>query len=59
MIIPQELHNPLDQALGVVKSTKNENSARAFSALVNSPAGRAVMAKFGFVLPGEENLITK
>ncbi|CAG0945244.1 Molybdate-binding protein ModA [Anaerolineae bacterium] len=59
VLIPQELHNPLDQALGVVKGAKNENGARAFIQFVNSSAGRAVMAKYGFVLPGEENLLGK
>ena len=58
-LIPQELHNPLDQALGVVKSTKNERGARAFIEFVNSPAGRAMMAKYGFILPGEEKLVPK
>jgi molybdate transport system substrate-binding protein len=59
ILIPQELHNPLDQALGVVKASKNEKSARAFIAYEGSPAGRAVMAKYGFILPGEEGLMPK
>lgn len=58
-LIPQELHQPLDQALGIVRSTKNERDARAFIEFVNSPAGRAVMSKYGFILPGEENQLPK
>jgi molybdate transport system substrate-binding protein len=54
VLIPQELHNPLDQALAVVKGATNERGARAFIAFVGSPSGRAVMVKYGFVLPGEE-----
>ncbi len=54
VLIPQELHNPLDQALGVVRGAKNERAARAFIAFVDSPTGRAVMIKYGFILPGEE-----
>jgi molybdate transport system substrate-binding protein len=54
VLIPAELHNPLDQALAVVSSTQHEAEARQFAAFVNSPAGRGVMRRYGFVLPGEE-----
>jgi molybdate transport system substrate-binding protein len=54
VLIPAELHQPLNQALGVVKGTKHEQEARGFAAFVNSAQGRAVMRKYGFVLPGEE-----
>jgi len=53
-LIPQELHPPIDQALAVITGTKNEAAARAFAAYVNSPQGRPIMRKYGFVLPGEE-----
>lgn len=59
VLIPQELHTPLDQALGIVTSTKNEPAARAFIDFVNSPAGRALMIKYGFILPGEEKELSK
>jgi len=59
VLIPQELHTPLDQALGIVKGAKNENGARTFIEFVNSPAGRAVMIKYGFILPGEEKELSK
>ncbi|MBI5301996.1 MAG: molybdate ABC transporter substrate-binding protein [Chloroflexi bacterium] len=58
-LIPQELHSPLDQALGVVTRAKNERGARAFIEFVNSPAGRTVMAKHGFILPDEEKRMPK
>lgn len=54
VLIPAELHKPLNQALGVVKGTKHEQEARRFAAFVNSAQGRAVMRRYGFVLPGEE-----
>jgi molybdate transport system substrate-binding protein len=54
VLIPAELHRPLDQALAVVKSTKHLEEARRFAAFVNSARGRGVMRKYGFVLPGEE-----
>jgi molybdate transport system substrate-binding protein len=54
VLIPAELHKPLDQALAVVKGTKHEQEARRFAAFVNSAQGRGVMRKYGFILPGEE-----
>lgn len=48
LLIPEELHQPLDQALAVMKSTKNEQAARAFAAFVTGPQGRAVLQKYGF-----------
>lgn len=54
VLIPAEQHKPLNQALAVVKGAKHEQEARRFAAFVNSAEGRAVMRKYGFVLPGEE-----
>jgi molybdate transport system substrate-binding protein len=53
VLIPQELHNPLDQALAVIKGTRHEGEAREFAAFINGPIGRPVMRKYGFTLPGE------
>ncbi len=52
-LIPQELHKPLDQALAVLKSTKNERQARQFASFINGSQGRPIMRKYGFILPGE------
>jgi molybdate transport system substrate-binding protein len=52
-IIPQELHSPIDQALGVVASTRHEREARSFAEFVNGPTGRPIMERYGFILPGE------
>lgn len=59
VLIPQELHSPLDQALGVVAGAKNERAARAFIAFIGSPAGRATMVKYGLSLPGDEKELLK
>ena len=48
--IPPDLHKPIDQAL--VVCSKRPEAAR-FTAFVNSPAGRAIMRRYGFLLPGE------
>ena len=50
-LIPEEMHKPLDQGLTIMKSTKNENDARAFAAFVNGPQARAIMKKYGFSFP--------
>ena len=52
-LIPEELHRPLDQALAVIKGTKNEREAREFAQFVMGSEGRAIMRKYGFTLPRE------
>lgn len=51
------LHEPLDQALVVCKGeggkALHEPTARQFTAFVNSDAGRVIMKRYGFLLPGE------
>ena len=54
VLIPEELHQPIDQALAVIKGTRHEQEARQFAEFINGPTGRPVMRKYGFVLPGEE-----
>jgi len=50
-LVPEELHRPLDQGLGIIRGTKNEQAARVFNDFVNSPQGRAIMKKYGFSFP--------
>jgi molybdate transport system substrate-binding protein len=47
-LIPEELHQPIDQGLAIMKSSKNEPAARAFAAFISSPQGKAIMKKYGF-----------
>jgi len=53
-LVPAELHKPLNQALAVIKSTKNETEARQFAAFINGGDGRETMKKYGFVPPDED-----
>lgn len=53
ILIPEELHKPLNQAMAVVKRTRREQQARQFVAFINGERGRPIMRKYGFVLPGE------
>jgi molybdate transport system substrate-binding protein len=50
-LIPEELHKPLDQGLAIIKTTKQEQSARAFANFLTGPQGRAIMEKYGFTFP--------
>jgi len=52
-LVPQKAHQPLNQALAVIRGTRREAEARRFAAFINSPSGRSVMRKYGFILPGE------
>jgi molybdate transport system substrate-binding protein len=51
--VDESLHQPIRQALGVLKATKNEELARRFIALIRGREGRAVLEKYGFVVPEE------
>ena len=51
--VDEGLHQPIEQALAVVKDTKNEELARRFVAFVRGAEGRAVLEKYGFVVPEE------
>ncbi len=51
--IPDHLHQPLDQALAVVRGSANEADARRFAALVTGEEGQAVLCRHGFGIPGD------
>ncbi len=50
-LVPESLHRPINQALAVIKGTKNEKAARDFSSFVSGPQGQAILAKYGFEKP--------
>jgi molybdate transport system substrate-binding protein len=51
VLIPEQLHDPIDQALAVIKTTHNEAAARAFASFINGPKGREILTKYGFAFP--------
>jgi molybdate transport system substrate-binding protein len=53
IIVPTDAHVPLEQALVVTAKKSRASSAKAFVAMVSSAAGRTVMRKYGFLLPGD------
>ncbi|MBI4782726.1 MAG: molybdate ABC transporter substrate-binding protein [Oscillatoriophycideae cyanobacterium NC_groundwater_1537_Pr4_S-0.65um_50_18] len=53
-LIPENLHQPLEQMLAVPKNTTHPAIAQQFAAFINGAKGRPLMLRYGFVLPGEE-----
>ena len=52
-LIPDHLHAPLEQGFVITKRAESNALAQQFADYMGSKAARAVMAKYGFVLPGE------
>ncbi|HBV85170.1 MAG TPA: molybdate ABC transporter substrate-binding protein [Desulfosporosinus sp.] len=52
-LIDGSWHDPLNQAMAILKTTKQEDNARQFMAYVHEEEGREIMKKYGFLLPGE------
>jgi molybdate transport system substrate-binding protein len=51
--IDQRLHGAIEQTLVACNHGQNGAGGREFARYVNGPRGRAVMKRFGFLLPGE------
>lgn len=51
ILIDEQLHAPLIQALAIIKGTAKEALARQFIDYLASPESRNIMQKYGFVLP--------
>lgn len=52
-LLPAELHQPMNQMLGVLTSSPQPELATRFIAFINGPQGRPIMKRYGFLLPGE------
>jgi molybdate transport system substrate-binding protein len=52
--VDESLHQPIRQALAVIRGTRHEELARRFIALIRGPKGRAVLEKYGFAVSEEE-----
>jgi molybdate transport system substrate-binding protein len=53
LTVDQTLHSPIDQAMVVCRHGAGPSLGRQFTQFVGSPAGRQVMQRYGFLLPGE------
>jgi molybdate transport system substrate-binding protein len=51
IIVPEELHHPIEQALGIVGSTKQGEAAAEFRRFLLGPEAQAIFVKFGYRIP--------
>jgi molybdate transport system substrate-binding protein len=51
--IDPAMHAPINQAVGVARRSAVPDLARAFIAFVDGATARAIMRRFGFLVPGE------
>ena len=49
--VDERLHEPIDQAMGVVSASGKKDRARRFVEFVLSPQGQAILERFGYVRP--------
>jgi len=52
-LIPEEWHQPLNQRMVLLK--RAGETARSFYEFMRGPSARAIMRRYGFVLPGESS----
>ncbi len=50
-VIDSSFHSPISQAVAVIRGTKMAKEAEDFIRFVNGPEGRAIMRRYGFLLP--------
>ncbi|MFN2406802.1 MAG: molybdate ABC transporter substrate-binding protein [Pyrinomonadaceae bacterium] len=50
-LVPEQLHQPIDQGLAVIRTTHNEQAARAFASFIRGPRGKEILGKYGFAFP--------
>ena len=50
-LVPNNLHNPIRQAVGILKQSTSPTAARGFMAFVLGKDGQAVMRRYGFEIP--------
>lgn len=53
-LINEAMHEPIQQAVAVMKATKHREAAKQFVAFLNSSEGREIMKKYGFSIPKEQ-----
>lgn len=53
-LIPENLHEPLEQGYIVTRRAAGNGLAQAFAEHFEKPSARAILHRYGFVLPGEK-----
>ena len=49
--VREELHQPIDQALGVIKASEKQEAARRFADFVLGPEGQLILKEYGYKPP--------
>lgn len=52
-LVPEQLHGALEQGFVVIRRAAASELARRFADFATGPAARAILIRYGFVLPGE------
>lgn len=55
MLIPENLHQPLEQGYVLIKRAAGNPAAKEFGEFVSSAKGRAILRAWGFILPEDGN----
>lgn len=53
-LVPDTLHRPLIQAMGIVSGSQNRDLAEEFTSLVASEKGKQILTRYGFTIPQGE-----
>nr|WP_246348825.1 molybdate ABC transporter substrate-binding protein [Anoxybacillus tengchongensis] len=53
-LIDEHMHEPIQQAIVIVKQTKHEKEADKFIEFLQGPTGTSIMKKYGFIIPEEK-----
>jgi molybdate transport system substrate-binding protein len=51
LAVTDDLHQPIDQALGIIKDSPKQQAARKFVDFLLGPEGQALLAKHGYRMP--------
>jgi molybdate transport system substrate-binding protein len=52
IVVPAELHQPLDQALVLIRDSPRVREARGFAAFLLGPRGQDILSSCGYEVPG-------
>jgi molybdate transport system substrate-binding protein len=52
-LVPADAHPSIAQGVVIVKASKSQDAGRTFLEFLKTPSTKAIMKRYGFVLPGE------
>lgn len=55
--VDENLHTPIDQELGIVRQSRHANEARKFVSFLETGAGRAILAAYGYRPPDAQSAL--